>query len=121
MLVVNLTVVMITNRTLTDGNANVFLVTLEILLVFVSEIVLFTVTYSYLLVLKMKTNVVVLLTILIMLKKLVVSLSHNVEEIVISLMLKNTPCGVKMDQTIILVIVNKDGITILWVTSILKE
>ena len=44
-----------------------------------------------------------------------------VEEIVTSLMLKNTPCGVKMDQTIILVIVKMDGITILWVTSTLKE
>ena len=68
MLVVNLTVVMITNRTLTDGNANVFPDTLEILLVFVLEIVLFTVMSSYLLVLIMKTNVVVLKTILMVLK-----------------------------------------------------
>lgn len=48
-------------------------------------------------------------------------LIHNVEEIVISLMLKNTPCGVKMVLTIILVIVKMDGITIPWVITTLKE
>lgn len=68
MLVVNLTVVMLMNRILTDGNANVFPVTIETLLVFVSEIVLYSVMFTYLLVLIMKTNVVVLMTILMLSK-----------------------------------------------------
>lgn len=68
MLVVNLTVVMLMNRILTDGNANVFPVTIETLLVFVSEIVLYSVMFTYLLVLIMKTNVVVLMTILMVSK-----------------------------------------------------
>jgi len=45
MLVVNLTVVMITNRTMTTGLVNVLLVTLEMKTVFVLKIVTYSVIY----------------------------------------------------------------------------
>ena len=63
MLVVNLTVVMIMNRTLTDGNVNVFLATSEMVLVFVLKIVPNMVIITYTLVKMMLTHVVVLISI----------------------------------------------------------
>jgi hypothetical protein len=117
LLVVNLTVLLKMNRTLTDGNVNVFLVTWEMLLVFVLEIVLCLVTNTYSLVKMMLTLVVVLTTI----PMVNLIASHIVLEIVIWLMLKNMLTGVKMVQIIMFVFVRMVGITILWVISTLKE
>jgi hypothetical protein len=117
LLVVNLTVLLKMNRTLTDGNVNVFLVTWEMLLVFVLEIVLCLVTNTYSLVKMMLTLVVVHKTI----PMVNLIASHIVLEIVIWLMLKNMLTGVKMVQIIMFVFVRMVGITILWVISTLKE
>lgn len=121
MLVVNLTVVMLMNRTLTDGNVNVLLVTWEIRLVFVLKIVLFIMILYYTLVLMMSTLVVVLKTIPMVYINIIRTGSLNVIETVILVTNKNILYTVKMVQIIICALVKMVGITILWVISTLKE
>jgi len=70
----------------------------------------------------MSTLVVVLKDIpMVSLNPSIKVIGHNVEEIVIGITLKCTVTGVKMDQIIILVSVNKIGTTIQWVITTLKE
>jgi len=90
--------------------------------VFVLKIVTNSVMYTCLLVKMMSTLVVVLKTIpMVSMNPSIKVGGHNVEEIVTGITLKCTATGVKMDQTIMSVSVNKIGTTILWVNTTLKE
>jgi len=88
----------------------------------VLKIVTYSVITTCLLVKMMSTLVVVLKTIpMVSMNPSIKVGGHNVEEIAIGIMLKCTATGVKMDQIIMSVSVNKIGTTILWVNTTLKE